>query len=56
MECIRLQVGDLDFERNRIYVWEGKGGKDRLTLFPQSIQGDLRNMSNNWHKFAQFRL
>jgi len=42
MECIRLRVGDLDFERNRIYVRAAKGGKDRLTLFPQSIQEELR--------------
>ncbi|MCH8069920.1 MAG: integron integrase, partial [Candidatus Marinimicrobia bacterium] len=43
MECMRLRVGDLDFDRNRIYVHGAKGGKDRLTLFPQSIQEDMRN-------------
>ncbi|MEE9167463.1 MAG: integron integrase [Candidatus Neomarinimicrobiota bacterium] len=42
MECIRLRVGDLDFERNRIYARAAKGGKDRLTLFPRSVQEELR--------------
>ena len=42
MECIRLRVGDLDFEREKLYVRAGKGGKDRVTLFPRSIHEDLR--------------
>jgi site-specific recombinase XerD len=37
MECIRLRVRDLDFERKLIYVRAGKGGKDRTTLFPESL-------------------
>ena len=42
MECIRLRIGDLDFERNKIYVRSAKGGKDRLTLFPRSVHEELR--------------
>ena len=42
MECLRLRVQDLDFERNILYVRQGKGGKDRTTVFPQSIQSELR--------------
>ena len=42
MECIRLRVKDLDFEGSKIYVRAGKGGKDRITVFPKSIQQDLR--------------
>jgi integron integrase len=42
MECVRLRVKDLDFDRNLIYVCDAKGGKDRTTLFPQSIQADLQ--------------
>ena len=37
MECIRLRVRDLDFERKLIYVRAAKGGKDRTTLFPESL-------------------
>lgn len=42
MECIRLRVQDLDFEKNIIYVRAGKGNKDRTTLFPKSIQSELK--------------
>ena len=42
MECIRLRVQDLDFERNLIYVRSAKGNKDRTTLFPRSIQVEMR--------------
>lgn len=43
MECIRLRVQDLDFEKKIIYVRAGKGDKDRTTLFPKSIQSELKN-------------
>jgi integrase len=42
MECVRLRVQDLDFDRSIIYVRAAKGGKDRTTLFPKSIQSELR--------------
>ena len=42
MECIRLRVQDLDFDRNIIYVRAGKGGKDRTTLFPDLIKDELK--------------
>lgn len=42
MECIRLRIMALDFERNVIYVRAAKGGNDRITLFPKSIREELR--------------
>ena len=33
-ECLELRVKDLDFERSEILVRRGKGGKDRVTVFP----------------------
>ena len=42
MECIRLRINDLDFERSKVYVRSGKGGKGRVTVFPKSIQADLQ--------------
>jgi integron integrase len=42
MECIRLRVQDLDFERDLIYVRDGKGGKDRTTTFPALIKSGLQ--------------
>jgi len=32
---------DLDFERRELTVRDGKGGRDRLTLLPQSLVAGL---------------
>ncbi|WP_306598947.1 integron integrase [Geothrix sp. 21YS21S-2] len=42
MEGLRLRVKDLEFERGEIVVREGKGGKDRVTMLPESLKGALR--------------
>jgi len=42
MECCRLRVKDLDFDNNLLFVREGKGDKDRSTLFPEAVQADLQ--------------
>jgi integron integrase len=34
MECVRLRVQDVDFDRRQILVRNGKGFKDRLTMLP----------------------
>ena len=43
MECIRLRVKDVDFERREILVRDGKGGKDRVTVLPEKIIVELEN-------------
>lgn len=42
MECIRLRIKDLDFERNVIMVRDGKGMKDRVTMLPDRLRDQLR--------------
>jgi integron integrase len=42
MECVRLRVKDLDFERGEILVRDGKGAKDRVTMLPTSVVEDLQ--------------
>jgi integron integrase len=37
MECLRLRTKDIDFERGKITVREGKGGLDRISLLPESV-------------------
>lgn len=37
MECVRLRVEDVDFERGEILIRDGKGGKDRATMLPSSV-------------------
>ena len=42
MECMRLRVKDLDFGQRQIIVREGKGGKDRATVLPDSLIDPLK--------------
>jgi len=37
MEGVRLRVKDLDLSRGEILVRDGKGGKDRVTVLPQTL-------------------
>lgn len=41
MECLRLRVKDLDLRRREITVRHGKGGRDRVTMVPRSMVGEL---------------
>jgi len=41
MECLRLRVKDLDFERREILIREGKGNRDRVTMLPDALRADL---------------
>jgi integron integrase len=43
MECVRLRVKDVDFARGEIVVRQGKGGKDRVTVLPQSLAVPLKD-------------
>ena len=36
MECLRLRVKDIDFTYAQITVRDGKGEKDRVTMFPKA--------------------
>ena len=42
MEGLRLRVKDVDFVRREILVRDGKGGKDRRTMLPDSLVPGLR--------------
>jgi integron integrase len=42
MECLRLRVKDIEFERLEVIVREGKGGKDRVTMLPEGLVKPLR--------------
>lgn len=42
MECVRLRVKDLDFEQRQVVVRDGKGMKDRVTVFPDQLHEPLR--------------
>jgi integrase len=42
MECLRLRVHDVDFQRNEITVRDGKGGKDRRVPLPNRLRDALQ--------------
>jgi integrase len=37
LECCRLRIKDVDFAMNQITIRDGKGGKDRMTMFPGAV-------------------
>ena len=41
MECMRLRVKDVDFDDSLLLVRDGKGGKDRRTPLPGTLEGEL---------------
>lgn len=42
MECCRLRVKDVDFGMCELHVRDGKGGKDRRTLLPETLIPPLK--------------
>ena len=48
-EGLRLRVKDLDFQHRTVIVREGKGGKDRLLMLPQSLVPALREQLARAH-------
>jgi integron integrase len=42
MEGLRLRIKDVDFDRRVIIVRDGKGGKDRVVMLPQSLAAALQ--------------
>ncbi len=42
LDALRLRVQDIDFDKGDILVRDGKGGKDRHTMLPQSLVPHLQ--------------
>ena len=42
LEALRLRVKDIDFAANIVVVRDGKGGKDRRSMLPESLRAALR--------------
>jgi integron integrase len=42
MECLRLRVKDVELVRREVVVREGKGAKDRITMLPATLVGEMR--------------
>ncbi|HWR58284.1 MAG TPA: integron integrase [Thermodesulfovibrionales bacterium] len=45
-ECLRMRIKDIDFERGLVTVRAGKGDKDRSTMLPETLTGELYEHMN----------
>lgn len=45
-EVVRMRMSNIDLDRKMVLVRQGKGGKDRYTILPDSLMGTLRNQEN----------
>lgn len=53
MEAVRLRVKDVELTRQEVIVRDGKGGKDRVTMLPQSLLEAMRAqlaLRREWHE------
>lgn len=41
-EALKLRIKDIDFTNNTIFIFSGKGAKDRYTLLPQKVVPELK--------------
>jgi len=48
-ECVRLRVNDLSIDRRQVVVRNGKGGKDRVTVLPETLLPALRQHLSRLH-------
>lgn len=53
LECLRLRVGDIDFNYRQIIVRNGKGEKDRVTMLPGCIIDSLKEHLDSVRKLHQ---
>jgi len=56
MECLRLRMKNVDFAYRQILVREGKGGKDRVTMFPESAVQPMHQQLGHAKKLHEFDL
>ena len=49
MELLRLRVQDVDFEQGLVVIRQGKGGKDRVSVLPESLRAALLEQRERLH-------
>ncbi|MGH1439936.1 MAG: integron integrase [Cellvibrionaceae bacterium] len=56
MECLRLRVGDVDFDFNQLRIWQGKGNKHRLTTLAPELDSVLKNQIQHVRQLLEYDL
>ena len=46
-EIVKINVGDLDFENNILFIRQSKGKKDRITIFAEKLGKELKKYVKN---------
>lgn len=58
-ELVALRTGNVDFQEGILFIYEGKGKKDRITILPESLRDDLefsaQGKATNDYLFASER-
>lgn len=54
MECMRLRIKDIDFEKNEIIIRSGKGGKDRVTVLPDAVLVGIKTQLDQSQTIFEF--
>lgn len=53
MEAVRLRVKDVELTRKELIIRDGKGGKDRVTMLPDSLLEAMKtqlHLRREWHE------
>jgi integron integrase len=53
MEAVRLRVKDVELTRKELIIRDGKGGKDRVTMLPDSLLDAMKTqlqLRREWHE------
>lgn len=44
-EAVNLRVKDIDFDELTVHIKQAKGRKDRITVFPEKLKTDIKNLT-----------
>lgn len=52
-ELLKLRIKDVDFAAKSVFVFRGKGGKDRMTMLPNNLVEPIKNQIENVRRIHQ---
>ncbi len=52
-EALKLRVKDINFDNHTVFIFRGKGGKDRYSILPETLDGALKAQIESAKKLHQ---